>query len=431
MPQLGEYNSDMGEPRSLELTDAREMMRDPMVLQALQLSERLREVKGDALDSEEYLAISEATGVSEEYIRFLEQDKVSKAGRNFVDRIRTQFFSLDSDTRRYVMSGFLGTLVALLLTIGFKLDSFTGFALGSNFSVFQTIACVIGIGAAYNAAMAKTQKSAAITGAIFGVLSYVLGTIFAMILMLRGLNYPPSLVLVCGGGGAIAALAVHAIFNSGKKGHSVARDRNVARQDLLKQLVDLQEQLREGQQTATFLSLDVVGSTKMKLGSDPLAVEFTFTEYHQFVERIAEKHFGKIHSTAGDGITVAFEHPQNAFNAARQIQTGLVEFNAFRNKLDQPVQLRAGIHTGQVLAPEAGNMSSINFASVIDIAAHLQKECPIGGVAVSDAASMAITGGASAIGTDRVTVHDMGATIWRRKKSLEHFKLPEPATQPS
>ena len=53
-----EYNSDM-ESRVLEKNDAREMMRDPMVLQALQLADRLREVKGEALESDEYFAIED------------------------------------------------------------------------------------------------------------------------------------------------------------------------------------------------------------------------------------------------------------------------------------------------------------------------------------------------------------------------------------
>jgi class 3 adenylate cyclase len=416
------------ESRVLEKNDAREMMRDPMVLQALQLADRLREVKGEALESDEYFAISEATGVSEEYIRFLEQNKSTNTKRNFFDRLRSQFFALDSDTRRYVSSGLLATFFGLMLAIGAKLDSFTDAVLHSNYSVFQSIAYILAIGAAYNAAASKTTKAAAINGAIFGGMSFVLGSVFAMVLFIPRLNFPPPLLIVSALGCALTATVFQRLFQSGKKNPGV-RDRNVARQDLLKQLVDLQEHLREGQQAATFLSLDGVGSTKMKLNADPLSVEFTFTEYHNYVARIAEKHFGNIHSTAGDGITVAFENPQNAFNAARQIQTGLVEFNAFRNKIDTPLQLRAGIHSGQVVAPEAGNMSSINFASVIDIAAHLQKECPIGGVAISDDASAGIAGGATSIGSERVCVHDTWATVWKRKKSLDHFKMPEAVAQ--
>ena len=427
MPGNQEYNSDM-EPRILERTDARVMMRDPMVLQALQLADRLREVKGEALESDEYFAISEATGVSEEYIRFLEQDKGLKPGRNFLDRLRTQFFSLDSDTRRYVSSGLLATFFALLWAIGFKIDTYTTFALKSSFSVFQSISYLLAIGALYNAAISKSTKSGAIIGGIFGVMAYVLGSMFSMILLITQKDFPPILTIVSGVGCALVGMLVQSIFNSSKQ-KTGGKDRNSARQELLKQLVDLQEHLREGQQAATFLSLDVVGSTKMKLHSDPLAVEFTFTEYHNYVARISEKHFGNVHSTAGDGITVAFESPQNAYNAARQIQTGLVEFNAFRNKIDVPLQLRAGIHTGQVVAPEAGNMTSINFATVIDIAAHLQKECPLGGVAISDEAAMALAGGPNAVGSERVCVHDTWATVWRRKKSLDHFKMPEPVSQ--
>ncbi len=416
------------ETRMLEKNDAREMMRDPMVLQALQLADRMREVSGEDLDSSDYFAISEATGVSEEYLRFFEQDQRAGPKHNFLDRLRTQFFALDSDTRRYVSSGLLATLFSLLLAVGFKLDTITSAGLHSNYSVFQSISFVVGLAAIFNAAVSKSAKSAAIIGGIFGGMSFILGSIFAMVLFIRELEFPPSLTVVCGVGAAIVATFSHLIAHVGKK-KTVSLDRNSARQDLLKQLVDLQDHLREGQQAATFLSLDVVGSTKMKLDKDPLAIEFTFTEYHNYVARIAEKHFGNVHSTAGDGITVAFDNPQNAFNAARQIQTGLVEFNAFRNKIDIPLQLRAGIHSGQVVAPEAGNMSSINFASVIDIAAHLQKECPIGGVAISDAASTGMNGGITAIGTERVCVHDTWATVWKRKKSLDAFKMPEPATQ--
>jgi len=416
------------ETRMLEKNDAREMMRDPMVLQALQLADRMREVSGEDLDSSDYFAISEATGVSEEYLRFFEQDQKAGPKHNFLDRLRTQFFALDSDTRRYVSSGLLATLFSLLLAVGFKLDTITSAGLHSNYSVFQSISFVVGLAAIYNAAVSKSAKSAAIIGGIFGGMSFILGSIFAMVLFIRELEFPPSLTVVCGVGAAIVGTFSHLIAHIGKK-KTVSLDRNSARQDLLKQLVDLQDHLREGQQAATFLSLDVVGSTKMKLDKDPLAVEFTFTEYHNYVARIAEKHFGNVHSTAGDGITVAFDNPQNAFNAARQIQTGLVEFNAFRNKIETPLQLRAGIHSGQVVAPEAGNMSSINFASVIDIAAHLQKECPIGGVAISDAASAGMNGGMTAIGSERVCVHDTWATVWKRKKSLDAFKMPEPATQ--
>lgn len=403
-------------------------MRDPMVLQALQLSERLRQTKGEDLDTDEYFAISEATGVPEEYIRFLEQNKSTGLGRNFLDRLRTQFFHLDSDVRRYVSSGILGTVFALLLAVGARVDSFTGVALQSYYSIFQIVGYVFAMIALANAASAKNIRAATITGGIFGATTFLLGSIFAAMLLIKGLWFPPYGVLfvaaLCGGLGA----ASFAMF-SPHRHKRVSNDKVNARQELLKQLVDLQDQLKEGQQTLCFLSLDVVGSTKMKLNADSLSVEFTFNEYHKFVEQVCSRHYGTVHSTAGDGVTIAFDHPQNALNAAKQIQTGLVEFNALRNKIDQPLQLRAGIHAGDVVAPKAGDITSLNFASVIDIAAHLQKECPIGGVAISDRAAAYVVGGPEAVGTDRICAHETWATIWQRRRNLDSFKMAEATAQ--
>jgi class 3 adenylate cyclase len=406
-------------------TDAKEIMRDPMVLQAMQLADRLRDMKGGQLEAEDYEAIAEATGVVPEYIKFAEQTSSSTASRSFLDNIRQQFFGLENDTRRMVTSGLLATFTALLWKIGDKLDTVTSNSqLGAQYGVLQTIAYVLMTAAIYNCAVSKNRKTGFFAGGIFGAAAFLMGALFGMVFFIPGVQVSPPLILVWAAASGVIGLISQWIFSS-IKGRNASNGNQDVRQDLLKQLVELQEQLREGEQSVTFLSLDVVGSTKMKIGADALAIEFTFNEYHMFVERVAEKHFGRIHSTAGDGITVTFDHPQNAYNAARQIQTGLVEFNALRNKLGTNLQLRAGIHSGQVVAPEAGNLTSVNFASVIDIAAHLQKECPPGGIAVSDSAAGSIVGGLAGIGSERVCAHDTWATVWLRKRALDNFRLSE------
>jgi class 3 adenylate cyclase len=396
-------------------------MRDPMVLQAIQLAERLREAKGGELEGDDYHAIAEATGVAPEYVKFAEQAQTSKSSRNFLDRVRQQYLSLENDTRRMVISGVLATFTALLWRIGDKLDSLTVLSNKSQYGVFQTIAYILIMAAVYNTAVSKSRKVGFMTGAIFGGATFLMSSVFGMLMLLGNLSVSPPLIVVWALAAGFAGMFLQWGM-SAAKGKNASNGNQDVRQDLLKQLVELQEQLREGQQSVTFLSLDVVGSTKMKLGADALAIEFTFNEYHTYVEKVAEKHFGRIHSTAGDGITVTFDHPQNAFNAARQIQTGLIEFNALRNKIGTPLQLRAGIHSGEVVAPEAGNLTSVNFASVIDIAAHLQKECAVGGIAVSDSSAAAIVGGLAGIGKERVCAHETWATIWQRKRSLESFK---------
>ena len=403
---------------TLEKNTSQDFLRDPMVLQAIQLAERLRQAKGDELEGDEYRAIEEATGVSQEYLKFVETQALTSKNRNFVDTLRSQYIALESDTRRYVTSAAIGTFASLFWSLGTKIDALTT-VINSRYGLFQTLSYLLIAGAIYNAANSKNSKAAASSGAIVAGAAFVMGNLFNMLLLVRGVDVDPFVVLPSIAGGAIVGYLTHSIVSRSK--NKTPKDQ-AARQVLLQQLVELQDQLRERQQSITFLSLDVVGSTKMKLNSDPLAVEFTFNEYHKFIEKIVEKHFGSIHSTAGDGITAAFDNPQHAFNAAKQIQTGLIELNTLRNQLGVPLTLRAGIHTGLVVAPKAGDVTSINFASVIDIAAHLQKECPVGGIAISDHTAQSISGGIGAIGTERITVHETAATIWQRKKSLDSFR---------
>jgi class 3 adenylate cyclase len=80
--------------------------------------------------------------------------------------------------------------------------------------------------------------------------------------------------------------------------------------------------------------------------------------------------------------------------------------------------MRIGIHSGSVVTPKAGDITSLNFAHVIDMAAHIQKVCPPGGISVSDAAAVQIPGGAAAIGAEKAMVMETGATIWMPKTSL-------------
>ncbi len=413
--------------------DARELMRDPVVLQAMQLAERLREAKGDQLDQDEYEAIAEATGVAPEYLRFLEQDKSVRKARNFADNLRAQYFALENDTRRYVSSAVIGTFTAFFWRIGEKLDALTDATIKSRYGIFQTLAYLLILGVIYNCSIAKSQKAAAGAGVAFGVTSFLMGTVFGLLLLIQEMQVPPPFVIVWSAIWAVIAIAAHAVSGGRKtkQTHAASQGNLTARQELLQQLVDLQDQLRQGSQTISFLSLDVVGSTKMKLDADALAIEFTFNEYHKYVEKVVDKYGGRVHSTAGDGVTVAFDHPQNALNAAKQIQTGMIEFNALRNKLGTPLTLRAGIHSGEVVAPKSGDVTSINFASVIDIAAHLQKECPVGGVAISDAAVGQVAGGSQVVGTERICVHDTWATIWQRKRALDNFRLEQTAATPS
>src|SRR5207249_2308616 len=81
-------------------------------------------------------------------------------------------------------------------------------------------------------------------------------------------------------------------------------------------LFTLEDRLRERKREQTFLSIDVAGSTRMKEGEDPLAIEYSFRNYHRFVTRIVHVGGGKVYSSSGAGVLAAFERPQDSARAA-------------------------------------------------------------------------------------------------------------------
>ncbi len=384
----------------------------------LLLAERLRESSGGVLDDAAILAVSEATGAPPEYVRLaIRMRPAEKEGLG--DRVRNSFLTLEPDTRRYVASAGAATGLGVVegLSRYFQLmhDNAVSRLADTNIGtsqvqLFQVLAILLITAALYNLAVSKDSKIAAFAGALFGGLSC---TIFVVMCTFMQVPNTASfwlipLVLL----GALSGLFIQKIVDS-YRGKLGLNDPVKERQELLKQLVDIQDKLRSGEQAISFLSVDIVGSTRMKQMADPLSVEFTFTEYHKFVEMIARRYGGRVHSTAGDGITLAFDSPSQAFGAARTIQTGIIELNTFRNKIGVPIVLRCGIHTGKVMAPDATDVTTINFADVIDISAHLQKVCPPGGIAVSDTAASGLPGGPSAVGSQRVQT-DSGAQgyVW-------------------
>lgn len=149
---------------------------------------------------------------------------------------------------------------------------------------------------------------------------------------------------------------------------------------LLAEMVRIQWRLQTGAARCSVLVLDVAKSTAMKFGADPLLVEFSFRAYQDWVRETCQRRGGRVVSTAGDGVVVAFDLPDQALEAARDLQEDLVRFNAVSNRLTSPFRLRAGLHAGDV----AGELNEVQFTRVIDVASHIESEAPVGGIAVSE-----------------------------------------------
>jgi class 3 adenylate cyclase len=148
---------------------------------------------------------------------------------------------------------------------------------------------------------------------------------------------------------------------------------------LMAEMVRIQWRLSNNASVVCVLFVDVARSSDMKASADPLNVEYSFREYQEWVESISKRLGGRVHNTAGDGAVVAFADCTQAFAAARRMQTDLDRFNRNVNRLATPFRLRIGLHTGMV----AGELDKVQFAEVIDIAAHIQGVAPASGIAVS------------------------------------------------
>lgn len=136
------------------------------------------------------------------------------------------------------------------------------------------------------------------------------------------------------------------------------------------------------------MSVDVAGSSQMKMDAAPLLAEYSFREYQRYVAEIVEAHQGRIHSTAGDGVVAAFDSCRKATAAAREIQSGLCRFNNESNRLRMPFRLRIGLHMDSV----AGDLRDVEFSRVIDVAAHVEGVAPVGGVAVTEPVAKRLLG---------------------------------------
>lgn len=395
---------------------AKEHVTDDRVQEMILLAERLRDSQFGELDDSAILAIAEATSASPEYVRLAVSLTKQKERRSLTGKVKDAFNALEPDVRRHVVTGVCAANLGVIST--------AEMATGDNYGLLGVLKLIVlGLGL-WSVAISRDKRTAAVSGAILGALWFVSFSLFASVFRL-----PTSVesmhILPYTLAGAVGGLVVRSLVDKfrGKLG---LVDPAKERQELLRQLVTLQDKLRTGEQSISFLSLDIVGSTKIKAAADPLSVEFTFTEYHHFVDRIVKQHDGKVHSTAGDGITCAFEHPQQAYMAARHIQSGLVELNAFRNKTGVPLVLRAGVHTGNVVVPPGEDITKVNFAHVIDMSAHIQKVCPPGGIAVSEVSSRLIPGGGATIGQELIESHDIKAFVWKPRAITPDLQLAPP-----
>ncbi len=176
---------------------------------------------------------------------------------------------------------------------------------------------------------------------------------------------------------------------------------------VLAEMVRLQQILSRGAASVCILAADVAGSTRMKQGEDVLRIELSFRAFQDLVSRVVRAFDGRVFSTAGDGALAQFPDVAKAFAAAQELQAKLGEFNQKVNRLGSPFRIRIGLHYGEV----HGDLEKAEFTQVIDVAAHVERASPEGGIALTASAAKELREVALEDGAEAIDGHSI--RIWR------------------
>jgi class 3 adenylate cyclase len=192
------------------------------------------------------------------------------------------------------------------------------------------------------------------------------------------------------------------------------------REVLLKRQREIEEALKTaGRKHCTFLSMDVVGSTQMKIGESETAIAATFQAYEELVRSTFESCSVWKQTWTPDGVMACFLDRDLAVSAAQRILSELQVFNRSKSQLRTPFKVRCGLNDGDVSIFEDSQLEKIADHS-IDVAGHMQKHASEDSLWVSDEVYQTL-GNKSGFKPTGVQVDGFAAIEWR----------PHPVTAPA
>src|SRR5712692_6184483 len=132
----------------------------------------------------------------------------------------------------------------------------------------------------------------------------------------------------------------------------------------------------------TVMFCDLVGSTALSEQLDPEELREVVQQYQQVCAHVIGRYDGHIAQYLGDGVLVYFGYPAaHEDDAQRAVRAGLAIVGALREaplqkaRLQQPLQVRIGIHTGPVVVGEmggGGKREQLALGETPNIAARVQ-----------------------------------------------------------
>ena len=143
------------------------------------------------------------------------------------------------------------------------------------------------------------------------------------------------------------------------------------------------------------LFCDIVGFTSyVELHTGSESVIDTLNSILRRVARSVKRNNGSIDKFMGDCIMALFDDPADAVLTAIDMQSHSADVNSLRSRAgQQQLQLRIGIHWGEVVIGNVGTAERLDWTAIGDVvnaASRIEKGCPPGSVLVSRAVRDAI-----------------------------------------
>ncbi len=180
------------------------------------------------------------------------------------------------------------------------------------------------------------------------------------------------------------------------------------------------------------LFVDLVGFTARSDEADPEDVRATLRPYHAGVKREIERFGGTVEKFIGDAVMAVFgapvaheDDPERAVRAALRVLESIDELNE-QHGLE--LSLRAAVATGEAvvsLAARPGEGEGIATGDVVNIAARLQGEAPVGGLVVGEQTFRSTRGAIEYEALEPVTVKGKAEPLplWRALRARSRFGI--------
>ena len=144
------------------------------------------------------------------------------------------------------------------------------------------------------------------------------------------------------------------------------------REELLRIFAETKRKLSGMGRELAFLSIDIVDSTKMKIGEDQETIEYDFKQYKTFVDDILKANGVIKVAWTPDGIMACFSNIDTAVKTGKDVIRGLRQFNRDVKLMKSEFRVRCGVNSGYVYMDDEVPLEDVSDR-VIDIAGHMQK----------------------------------------------------------